>query len=181
METWLQSLGEAVQNELTGNIPDLDQAVRVLARLMAAAILGGLVGWQREAEGKEAGLRTLMVVSLAAALFVLVPLEFGRSQPGWNDNIGRVVQGVAAGIGFIGGGVILKLTDKERVRGLTTAASVWLTAAVGVAAALGRYWIAFLGVGLTLIVLAVLRRLERKADVRKGKTELPNVPLKDDL
>jgi putative Mg2+ transporter-C (MgtC) family protein len=89
-------------------------------------------------------------------------MQFGRGQSGWNDNVGRVVQGLVAGIGFIGGGVILKLTDKEQVRGLTTAASVWLTAAVGVAAALGRYWMALFGVVLTLLILSVLRRLERK-------------------
>jgi putative Mg2+ transporter-C (MgtC) family protein len=181
MDDWFQTLGEALRGELVGNFPDVDQAVRVLVRLTAAAVLGGVIGCQRESEGKEAGLRTQLVVSLASALFVLGPLEFGRTLPGWNDNVGRVVQGLAAGLGFVGGGVILKLTDKEQVRGLTTAASIWLSAAAGVSAGLGRYWQALFGVLLTLLALAVLPRLGAKPKSGKGGPVLSDIASRVDL
>ena len=97
----------------------------MLVRLVAAALLGGVIGAEREAGGKAAGLRTHMLVSLGAALFVIAPQQAGLG----GASLVSIVQGVAAGIGFIGAGTILKLTEREEIKGLTTAASIWLTAA----------------------------------------------------
>src|SRR5687768_16740821 len=93
------------------NVPGVSQTVTVVVRLLAAAVLGGVVGAEREAEGKAAGLRTHMLVSLGAALFVIAPREAGLAR----DELASVVQGIAAGIGFIGAGTILKLTQREEI------------------------------------------------------------------
>ena len=132
--------------------------MRVAIRLIAAAVLGGLIGAEREWVGKAAGLRTHMLVALGAALFVLAPLEAGVSE----GDIGRIVQGIAAGIGFIGAGTILKRADRDEIRGLTTAASIWLTAGIGVTAALGKIWVALLCTIWAWVILFVLGVLERR-------------------
>jgi putative Mg2+ transporter-C (MgtC) family protein len=98
-------------------------------RLIIALLLGAVVGAQRERWGKPAGLRTHMLVSLGAAVFVIGSLEFSMDSEG----VSRVIQGLVTGIGFIGAGAILKLQEQREVEGLTTAAGIWLTAAVGVA------------------------------------------------
>jgi putative Mg2+ transporter-C (MgtC) family protein len=120
------------------SLPEAGQTLAVIIRLVAAALLGAIVGAEREAEGKAAGLRTHMLVALGAALFVIAPRQAGLAL----SEMSRVVQGVAAGIGFIGAGTILKLPAIEEIRGLTTAAGLWLTAAVGVAAGIGPLWVA---------------------------------------
>src|SRR6266540_49058 len=101
-----------------------------LLALGSAALLGGLMGLERELHKHGAGLRTHMMVSLGAALFVQVGVAIST---GTTSEVGRVIQGVAAGIGFIGAGTILKLTDRLEIKGLTTASSIWLAAAVGTA------------------------------------------------
>lgn len=126
---------EALIRELASGIPDTAQVVQILIRLTAAALLGAVIGIQRERAGKPAGLRTHMLVALGAALFVIAPLEFGVSP----DDMSRVIQGLATGIGFLGAGAILKRTEEGEITGLTTAAGIWLTAAIGVAAGLGRW------------------------------------------
>jgi putative Mg2+ transporter-C (MgtC) family protein len=130
---------------------------RIFARLTAAAVLGGAVGFERRREGKSAGLRTHMLVALGAAVFTLIPEE-GKMT---NADLSRVIQGVAAGIGFLGAGTILKLEEQHRIEGLTSAASVWLTAAVGTAVGAGWIWPALLAVVWGLIVLYVIHRLEQ--------------------
>src|SRR5687768_5896589 len=125
---------EILIDELTSGMPDLAESIRVVFRLLAAALLGAVVGYERERTGKSAGLRTHMLVSLSSAIFVLAPLEAGMS----TGDLSRVIQGVAAGIGFIGAGAILKLADERVIEGLTTAAGIWLTAALGLAAEIGR-------------------------------------------
>src|SRR5262249_42515883 len=128
-----------------------------------AAILGGLLGFEREEKGKSAGLRTHMLVTTGAALLVIVAEQYGMSA----TDLSRVVQGVVTGIGFIGAGAILKMTDEGRVRGLTPAASIWTATAVGLAAGLGKLTLAVLGTVLTLIVLAVLPAIERRLGVHE--------------
>jgi putative Mg2+ transporter-C (MgtC) family protein len=159
---------EALLQELSDGLPDAAQAARVLIRLVVAALLGAVIGFQRERAGKPAGLRTHMLVALGAALFIIVPLESGAS----SEDLSRVIQGVATGIGFIGGGAILKLREEREITGLTTAAGIWLTAAAGVAAGLGRWGAAALGVGITWVVLTLLaemeRRIDRTAEDRRG-------------
>lgn len=139
-------------------LPDWDQALRVAVRLALAAVLGGGLGFERERRRRAAGLRTHMLVSLGAAIFVVSSMESGVS-PG---DLTRVIQGIAAGIGFVGAGAILKNARRGEVQGLTTAASVWLTAAVGVAAGAGQVATAVLGAALALGVMAWLGRLENR-------------------
>lgn len=137
--------------------PDIPQMVRLAVRLSAAAALGGVLGLEREHRGKAAGLRTHMMVALGAALFTVAPLEAGMALEG----LSRVIQGIAAGIGFIGAGTILKRTDEEEIQGLTTAASLWLTAAVGMAVGAGRLWLPLVAVLLAFFILHVLGAIDR--------------------
>ena len=139
------------------DIPTVGRAVSVTIHVVVAAVLGGLLGFEREKQGKPAGLRTHMLVALGAALFVIAPLESGAS----SADLTRVVQGIATGIGFVGAGTILKPdAQEEDVKGITTAAGIWLTAAVGVAVGMGRVWTAILGTALALAILSVVARLE---------------------
>ncbi|HEU4765475.1 MAG TPA: MgtC/SapB family protein [Candidatus Eisenbacteria bacterium] len=155
----------ALMDELrNGLMVDWAQLVRIAVRLLLSAGLGAVVGLQREQTGKPAGLRTHMLVALGATLFVLAPLEMDVSM----SDIGRVIQGVATGIGFIGGGAILKLSAEREVRGLTSAAGIWITAAAGVAVGLGRLAIAALSILLTWIILAIIGRAERRIEKNRG-------------
>lgn len=155
----------ALMDELrNGLMVDWAQLVRIAVRLLLSAGLGAVVGLQREQTGKPAGLRTHMLVALGATLFVLAPLEMDVSM----SDIGRVIQGVATGIGFIGGGAILKLSAEREVRGLTSAAGIWITAAAGVAVGLGRLAIAAVSILLTWIILAIIGRAERRIERNRG-------------
>lgn len=140
------------------DIPDPGQATRVVLRLAMAVLLAGVLGLEREKRDSPAGLRTHMLVALGAALFVLVPVQAGMQ----GDQISRVLQGVTAGIGFLGAGAIIKFADAGRVLGLTTAASIWATAAIGVACGLGHLATAVFATLLALLILAVLLRWERR-------------------
>jgi putative Mg2+ transporter-C (MgtC) family protein len=150
--TWDDVWG-TVREEFT-DIGDGAGIVRIVLRLLVAVVLGGVLGWERESVGAPAGLRTHMLVSLGSALFVLIPLQAGMKM----EDLSRVLQGVTAGIGFLGAGAILKQRDRNDVRGLTTAASIWLTAALGVAAGMGREATALLSTLFALVILAMLRR-----------------------
>ena len=151
--------------EFTLGLPDLRETARVAIRLVAASVLGAIIGIQREHAGKPAGLRTHMLVSLGAALFVVVPLQVGMEF----DELSRIIQGLATGIGFIGGGAILKMSQTKEIQGLTTAAGIWLTSAVGVAVGLGGLGVALISVLLAWIILSVLLRLE--AHIDKGQPQ----------
>ena len=136
-----------------------------LAALGASVILGGLVGLERELRGRWAGMRTHMLVCLGATLFMLAMTSFQHFQSG---DVSRVIQGMIAGIGFLGAGTILKLTNRSKVKGLTTAATIWLAAAVGVACGLKLYALAGSAVILALVVLEGLRYVERLLDKAAG-------------
>jgi putative Mg2+ transporter-C (MgtC) family protein len=154
--------------ELAAGIPDAAGLVRIVTRVLISALLGAIVGYERERAGKPAGLRTHMLVALGSTLFVVSSIEFGMTAP----EVSRVVQGLTAGVGFLGAGAILKPDDERHVKGLTTAVGIWMIAAVGVAVGLGRYGIAAISVALTWVILAVGRelelRLERAGGERKG-------------
>ena len=135
------------------DLGDAGSITVVCVRMLVAVVLGAILGYERESAGASAGLRTHMLVALGSALFVLIPLQAGM-QP---DGISRVLQGVTAGIGFLGAGAILKLQDEKQITGLTTAAGVWLTAAVGVAAGMGREGTAVLSAVFALGILSLLR------------------------
>lgn len=139
-------------------LPDAAHFVATTGRLLAAAALGGLIGAQRERVHSAAGFRTHILVAMGAALLILGGRESGFA----TDDVSRTVQGIVTGIGFLGAGTILKLADKGEVHGLTTAATIWVTAAVGVAAAISPLWLPALAAGLTWIVLALAVRLESR-------------------
>jgi putative Mg2+ transporter-C (MgtC) family protein len=142
--------------DLSLNFPDVHQIVRVGWRLLIALFIGALIGIQRELTHKPAGLRTHMLVALGTALLVISGVEAGLSA----SDLSRVIQGMIAGIGFLGGGTILKLTQEHQVQGLTTAAGIWLTAAASASAGLGQIGPALLGVCFGLLVLTVMTRFE---------------------
>ena len=145
---------ETLRSEFS-DAPDVEQVTRILTRLLLAALLGGVLGYEREQRGKAAGIRTHMLVAMGAALFVLVPQLGGMAAA----DVSRVIQGLVTGIGFLGAGAIIKHRDEEDVQGLTTAAGIWMTAAIGVACGLGRESTALLSALLALVVLAALPRL----------------------
>ncbi len=150
------SLSEIVVQEFQ-DLGDWRRLVHVAIRLIVAALLGGLLGYQRELVGKAAGLRTHMLVTLGAAFFVIVPQLEGMP----TGDISRVVQGLITGIGFLGGGAILKATAEKEIYGLTTAAGIWMAAAIGVAAGFGRLGTAILATGLSFLILDFVHRAER--------------------
>lgn len=148
---WIQSWA-TIQSEFS-DLPDVTEVTRLCLRLLIAVVLGGILGYERERTGAAAGFRTHMLVALGSALFVLVPLQAGTNM----GDMSRVLQGVIAGIGFLGAGAILKSSDDQHIRGLTTAASIWLTAAIGVAAGMGREATAVLSTMFALLILLTLR------------------------
>ncbi|RYF84089.1 MAG: MgtC/SapB family protein [Comamonadaceae bacterium] len=149
-----QAITDVVAAEFS-DVPDLAQFVRISIRLTLAAVLGFFLGFEREQHGKAAGVRTHMLVSIGAALFVLVPQQSGIVPA----DMSRVIQGLVAGVGFLCAGTILKTgRDEQQVQGLTTAAGLWLTAAIGMACGLGREATAILSALLALVVLALVPR-----------------------
>jgi putative Mg2+ transporter-C (MgtC) family protein len=140
------------------DLPSTAEVTQIVLRLSLAALLGGLLGYEREHAGKAAGLRTHMLVALGSAFFVLVPLQAGIS----GGDLSRVLQGVITGVGFLGAGTILKGSRKGEIYGLTTAAGIWFTAAVGIAAGLGREASAVLGTLLAFLIFAIIPRLASK-------------------
>jgi putative Mg2+ transporter-C (MgtC) family protein len=147
---------DALWTQLQQGFPDLAQLGHIFIRFMAASLLGGLVGYQRERMGKPAGLRTHILVCLGTVAFVLSCTEAGFT----NSDLSRVIQGVLAGIGFIGAGSIIKISEKNDVHGLTTAASIWMTAGIGVSIGLGRIGMAVLTTLCLLFVLSVIAKFE---------------------
>jgi len=153
-------------HELTNGFPDRDRLMIVLLRMFAAVLLGAVVGIERERAGKPAGLRTHMLVSLGTAVVVIACSDAGMSL----DGLSRVIKGIVTGIGFIGAGTILKLNEQREIQGLTTAAGLWMTAAIGVAVGLGILGVALIGTLVTVLVLV----LEHFIDARRNtqnKTE----------
>jgi putative Mg2+ transporter-C (MgtC) family protein len=129
---------------------NLSSWLEMILRFLLAAGLGAGIGYQREQAGKAAGLRTHILVSSGAALFTLVSI-YGFS--GAVVDISRVAAGVVVGIGFIGAGVILRGQREKEVAGLTTAATIWIAAAIGLAAGTGMYLISVIATAVTVGVL----------------------------
>lgn len=159
MEGWWQEVYEMVVSEFS-DLPTVTEFTRIILRLGVAATLGGLLGLEREHSGKAAGVRTHMLVAVGAALFVVIPQQMDMS----DADLARVIQGVITGVGFLGAGTILKGTgDAPAVKGLTTAAGLWLTAAIGIAAGLGREASAVLSAFLALAILHLVPKIWPKA------------------
>ena len=133
----------------------------MLLRLLAAAVFTGFIGWERETAGKSAGLRTHVLVGIASCLFVTIGLlvsnDFVDISPNVRVEPLSLIQAVAVGIGFLGSGIVRLRTDENRPQGLTTAASIWAAAGLGLTAGFGKYVLAG---GTTLILLVVLRGVE---------------------
>jgi putative Mg2+ transporter-C (MgtC) family protein len=129
--------------------------IELIRRLVTAALLGAALGFEREIRQKDAGLRTNILISVGAALFTLMSIEIS----GPSGDPGRIAAQIVTGIGFLGAGAIMR-TDTG-IQGLTTAATVWVNAAVGVAAGGGKYHLAFIATGITLAALLVLQPIER--------------------
>lgn len=159
MEGFVDALASALRSELPG-MSDAAAGVRSAFRLLVAVLLGAVIGYEREIRGTAAGFRTHMLVALGAALFVVVPAQGGMEF----DEISRVLQGLISGIGFLGAGAIIKLSEGREVRGLTTAASVWLSASIGVAAGMGQPLIAAFSTALGVLILMLSHPRTRDRD-----------------
>jgi len=133
-------------------------------RLLLAAALGAAVGLEREYRQKPAGLRTNILIALGSALFTILSISMGH-ESGTAD---RIAAQIVTGIGFLGGGAILR--SGNTVHGMTTAATIWVNAAIGMAAGLGQFALATLTAALTLVVLAVLPPIEQYFERRAGLT-----------
>jgi len=142
------------------DIPDLSTMTRIVVRLMLAAILGGILGYERELKARSAGVRTHMLVAVGAALFVLGPLQSGMEI----SDLSRVVQGIVQGVGFLGAGAIIIRAGQHKVEGLTTAANIWATAGIGVVVGLGLEATAVLSTIIVLTILAVVPLIVPPAD-----------------
>jgi putative Mg2+ transporter-C (MgtC) family protein len=152
--------------ELTAGMPNGRQLAHIVIRLIAATLLGAAIGAQRERIGKPAGLRTHILVTIGTTVFILACSGYGMT----SDGLSRVIQGIITGIGFIGAGSILNLSEERDIQGLTTAAGIWLAAAIGVAVGLGALGLALLTTILALIVLTFVGRIEftplKRADAK---------------
>ena len=156
--------------------PDLTE-LDLLLRLGAAVVAGGVIGLNRDLRDRPAGVRTHALVGLGSALVVLAAIEL-PGDPAQAGAAVRAMQGVLTGIGFLGAGVIVHQRDRKTVRGLTTAATIWMTAGLGLVCGLGRWMLAATGIALGLGVLLaggpferLVRRLVRKPAVGPAEPE----------
>ncbi|ACM20744.1 MgtC family protein [Geotalea daltonii FRC-32] len=139
--------------------------VEMVVRLLLASLLGGIIGLEREIHGRPAGFRTHLLVSLGSSLFVVSSIEFYWVFGNFNGTLpvgvdpGRVAAQVVTGIGFLGAGAIIR--ENASVRGLTTAACLWIASAIGIACGIGLFGIASVVTGISLVSLLFLKRIER--------------------
>lgn len=155
-----EQIGSTLASEFS-DIPDMGELTRLCARLLLAAVLGGLLGIDREKKGKAAGVKTHMLVALGSAIFMIIPLQVGVGMA----ELTRVMQGLVTGVGFLGAGMILKGNSEESVKGLTTAAGIWMTSAIGMTAGLGQSASALLCTAFALVVFSLMPRLVRLFDL----------------
>ncbi|QNN71565.1 MgtC/SapB family protein [Thermomonas carbonis] len=145
-------------------LPEMELLVAALVRLAMAALLAAVIGWEREQKGRAAGLKTHILVSTGSALFILAPVMAGI--PGAENT--RVMQGIVSGIGLLGAGAILRNREGTQVEGLTTAASIWMTAAIGMAAGMGLEVLAITATVLTWLVVAAIPKLIGSTPAHRG-------------
>ncbi|MBV9387783.1 MAG: MgtC/SapB family protein [Chroococcidiopsidaceae cyanobacterium CP_BM_ER_R8_30] len=138
----------------------------ITSRLCLALLFGAIIGLERQRSHKPAGLRTHMLVSFGSASFILISLLVTTDQASRDAAISRVIQGITTGIGFLGAGEILRISQKEprqvQIQGLTSAAAVWVSAALGIAAGCGLWQMGLIASLLTFVVLSIFQRLERR-------------------
>lgn len=153
MSRVIEEMGQALAQEFS--VPDAATLAVIAARVLTAALLGGMIGWERERKGRAAGLKTHILVAIGSALFVLAPLLADID----GGDVTRVMQGIVQGIGFLGAGAIIKTEKGERVEGLTTAAGIWMTAAIGMAAGMGQEMVALITAVVALMVVNAVPRV----------------------
>jgi putative Mg2+ transporter-C (MgtC) family protein len=164
---WQQVI-DTLRDEFS-DLPDATQWTRLLVRIGLAVLLGALIGYEREQRESAAGLRTHMLVALGTALFVLVPQQAGLSPA----DLSRVIQGIVAGVGFLGAGAVIKRAQSGEVHGLTTAAGIWATAAIGIAVGLGREATAIASTVIVVVILGLVLRLEKRAAANRLRAPDP--------
>ncbi|HUI82447.1 MAG TPA: MgtC/SapB family protein [Bryobacteraceae bacterium] len=151
--------------------PDWGQAVHDISRLLIAYVLALPIGWYREQEAHSIGLRTFPLVAMASCAYVLLATPAGVTN---YDFQSRIIQGLVAGIGFIGGGAILKA--QGNIHGTATAASIWNTGVLGAAVAQNRFFLALILAAMNLVALRVLLPLKMKLDAKEGRETEPGEP-----
>jgi putative Mg2+ transporter-C (MgtC) family protein len=162
MNGWWNDLTALIAADL-GNL-SAGHAGQLAVRLLVAGLIGAALGWDRERLRKSAGLRTHILVAVGSAAFAAIPQQAGFG----SDAISRVLQGLVAGIGFLGAGCIVKSASDDHIHGLTTAAGIWVTAGVGVAAGLGHIPTALLLGGFCWFTLVVVHRWEHHPPSANG-------------
>ena len=141
-------------------------------RLTAAIVFGGVVGMNRNLHGKPAGLRTNALVSLGSAMAMLVGIDIASNHiEGIQIQPGQIFQGILQGIGFLGAGIILHSESGKKVHGLTTAASVWLSAILGIGCGLGAWLVTGFAFFLTFVVLVLGGRIEKAMDLKPAEDD----------
>ncbi|MEH1907811.1 MAG: MgtC/SapB family protein [Nostoc sp.] len=139
--------------------------VNISFRLCLALLIGAIIGLERQIRHKPAGLRTHILVSLSSAMFTLIIMQTDGSQSS-HDALSRVIQGIAAGVGFLGAGEIVRQSSEQtqqlKIHGLTSAAAIWVSAALGIAAGCGLWQLGLIGAVLTFLVLNGFKRLEKR-------------------
>jgi putative Mg2+ transporter-C (MgtC) family protein len=166
---WVDVVLETVAAEFA-DAGDIAQFTRIVVRLTLASVLGFALGFEREQQGKAAGVRTHMLVAIGSAMFVLIPQQTGIVPA----DMSRVIQGLVAGVGFLCAGTILKHgRDEQQVQGLTTAAGLWMTAAIGMACGLGRETTAIVSTLLALAVLSLVPRVVAMLERVVGRPSAP--------
>lgn len=163
---------------------DLVYYGEIVFRLFSAMLIGCIVGLDRNLHGKPTGMKTMGLVALGASLVTMASMDFSLGHGGHNaDAVSRTIQGVITGIGFLGAGVIVHDRDNEHVRGLTTAASIWVTAALGIVCGVGSWQIAAIAMGMVLLLFVVGRPLEKmlhKSWLNKSKSEREDLSSPDE-
>ena len=147
-------------------------ATEVATRLVVATLIGSGIGLDREIRHKPAGLKTHALVALGAALITVIGASMTDLAHPDMPTISRIIQGIIAGVGFLGGGAILK-SDHEIVQGLTTAASIWLCASLGIACGAGEFGAALIALAIALIVLVFGNAVEKRFKLSKAKSAPP--------
>ena len=172
----LQEIWATVVLEFS-DIPDIQTVTKITLRILIAAVLGGLLGYERERKSISAGVRTHMLVAVGAAIFMIGPAQAGMSL----GDLSRVIQGTIQGIGFLGAGAIIVGTAARKVQDLTTAASIWAAAGIGIAAGLGLEATAVLSTIVVLFVLAAVPKLIKPAKKTASNTQDQSNPPTDDI
>ena len=133
----------------------------VVSRMFWALAIGCIIGVDRDLHGKPTGMKTLGLVSLGACLTTMAAMGFATQSATMSTDVSRAIQGIVTGIGFLGAGVIVQTPGQYRIRGLTTAASIWVTAAVGIVCGLGVWSVALIATVMLIVLLVVGRKVEK--------------------